>query len=212
MLHEIWPRSMIPTGRGPESIAHSILSVGVLLPRTTPGPCVSDGPNDAPQGGNGDAPGPTHAADRGTGDSRHGLLAFRMRRQAGHGARRQRGSAAGRSVGGTRRKARSPRSRRRPSPRQFGRRRKIRSSCCTPSAGDIKIKLLAGKAPQTVDNFLSNYAERQFYDETIFHHVEAGSMLIGGGYAERLASQTDADADLQRVAQWSFQRAAARSP
>jgi len=57
------------------------------------------------------------------------------------------------------------------------------------SAGDIKIKLLAGKAPQTVDNFLSNYAERKFYDETIFHHVEAGSMLIGGGYAEDLQAK-----------------------
>jgi peptidyl-prolyl cis-trans isomerase A (cyclophilin A) len=50
------------------------------------------------------------------------------------------------------------------------------------SSGDIKIKLFAEKAPQTVDNFLSNYAERKFYDETIFHHVEPGSLLIAGGY------------------------------
>jgi len=54
------------------------------------------------------------------------------------------------------------------------------------SAGDIKIRLFAEKAPQTVENFLSNYAERKFYDETIFHHVEAGTMLIGGGYQEDL--------------------------
>ena len=54
------------------------------------------------------------------------------------------------------------------------------------SAGDIKIKLLFEKAPQTVDNFLSNYAERKFYDETIFHHVEPGSLLIAGGYDANL--------------------------
>jgi peptidyl-prolyl cis-trans isomerase B (cyclophilin B) len=50
------------------------------------------------------------------------------------------------------------------------------------SAGDIQIQLFIEKAPQTVDNFLRNYALRQFYDGTVFHHVEAGSMLIGGGY------------------------------
>lgn len=54
------------------------------------------------------------------------------------------------------------------------------------SAGDIKIKLFSEKAPQTVDNFLSNYAERKFYDETIFHHVEPGSLLIAGGYDANL--------------------------
>ena len=54
------------------------------------------------------------------------------------------------------------------------------------SAGDIKIKLFSEKAPQTVDNFLTNYAERKFYDETIFHHVEPGSLLIAGGYDAKL--------------------------
>jgi cyclophilin family peptidyl-prolyl cis-trans isomerase len=57
------------------------------------------------------------------------------------------------------------------------------------SAGDIKIKLFAQKAPQTVDNFLSNYADRKFYDETIFHHVEPGSLLIAGGYDANLESK-----------------------
>jgi peptidyl-prolyl cis-trans isomerase A (cyclophilin A) len=33
-----------------------------------------------------------------------------------------------------------------------------------------------------VNNFLANYASQGFYDETIFHHVEDGTMLIGGGY------------------------------
>jgi len=55
------------------------------------------------------------------------------------------------------------------------------------SAGDIHVLLFREKAPQTVDNFLKNYAERQFYDGTIFHHVEAGSMIIGGGYTADLA-------------------------
>jgi peptidyl-prolyl cis-trans isomerase A (cyclophilin A)/peptidyl-prolyl cis-trans isomerase B (cyclophilin B) len=54
------------------------------------------------------------------------------------------------------------------------------------SAGDIKVKLFAEKAPQTVDNFLNNYARRGFYDETIFHHIEPGMMLIGGGFTADL--------------------------
>jgi peptidyl-prolyl cis-trans isomerase B (cyclophilin B) len=54
------------------------------------------------------------------------------------------------------------------------------------TAGDIKLKLFAEKAPQTVENFLSTYASRGFYEETIFHHVEPASMLIGGGYTAEL--------------------------
>jgi len=54
------------------------------------------------------------------------------------------------------------------------------------SAGDIKVRLFAEKAPQTVDNFLNNYARRGFYDETIFHHIEPGMMLIGGGFTADL--------------------------
>jgi len=50
------------------------------------------------------------------------------------------------------------------------------------SAGDIKLQLFAEKAPQTVANFLRNYVERGFYEQTIFHHVEPGMMLIGGGF------------------------------
>jgi peptidyl-prolyl cis-trans isomerase A (cyclophilin A) len=49
--------------------------------------------------------------------------------------------------------------------------------------GDIQLQLFAEKAPQTVNNFLSNYAQQGFYDDTIFHHVEVGSMLIGGGFS-----------------------------
>lgn len=50
------------------------------------------------------------------------------------------------------------------------------------SAGEIKIKLDAEKSPATVDNFLSNYVERGFYDQTIFHYVAKNSMILGGGY------------------------------
>jgi cyclophilin family peptidyl-prolyl cis-trans isomerase len=57
------------------------------------------------------------------------------------------------------------------------------------SAGDLKLRLFAGKSPQTVDNFLRNYVSRGFYDQTIFHHVEPGSMLIGGGYTVELEAK-----------------------
>ncbi len=53
--------------------------------------------------------------------------------------------------------------------------------------GDITLKLFPDKAPRTVENFLRGYAERGFYDQTIFHHVEPGLMLIAGGYDSELA-------------------------
>jgi cyclophilin family peptidyl-prolyl cis-trans isomerase len=52
--------------------------------------------------------------------------------------------------------------------------------------GDIKLRLYAQKSPRTVANFLENYANRGFYNQTIFHHVEPGVMLIGGGYTAEL--------------------------
>jgi cyclophilin family peptidyl-prolyl cis-trans isomerase len=57
------------------------------------------------------------------------------------------------------------------------------------NAGVIKIQLFAEKAPQTVENFLRNYAERGFYEQTIFHHVEPGMMLIGGGFTADLQAK-----------------------
>jgi cyclophilin family peptidyl-prolyl cis-trans isomerase len=54
------------------------------------------------------------------------------------------------------------------------------------SAGDIQVQLFAEKAPATVDNFLTNYVREGFYNETVFHHIEEGSMLIGGGYTADL--------------------------
>lgn len=54
------------------------------------------------------------------------------------------------------------------------------------SLGDIKLRLFADTAPRTVDNFLHGYAERGYYDQTIFHHTEPGQMLIAGGYTSEL--------------------------
>lgn len=54
------------------------------------------------------------------------------------------------------------------------------------TSGDIRIRLFASKAPRTVDNFLRGYAERGYYDQTIFHHVQPGQMLIAGGYSPEL--------------------------
>jgi peptidyl-prolyl cis-trans isomerase A (cyclophilin A) len=50
------------------------------------------------------------------------------------------------------------------------------------SLGDLRIRLNAEKAPETVANFLANYVDRQFYNETIIHYVDAGFMIAGGGY------------------------------
>ena len=57
------------------------------------------------------------------------------------------------------------------------------------TAGEIHVRLFADKAPQTVDNFLRNYAQRGFYDQTIFHHVEPGVMLLAGGYTADLEAK-----------------------
>ena len=47
--------------------------------------------------------------------------------------------------------------------------------------GDITLDLDAEKAPKTVANFLK-YAEKGFYDGTIFHRVIDGFMIQGGGF------------------------------
>jgi peptidyl-prolyl cis-trans isomerase A (cyclophilin A)/peptidyl-prolyl cis-trans isomerase B (cyclophilin B) len=54
------------------------------------------------------------------------------------------------------------------------------------SLGDIRLRLNAGKAPLTVDNFLSNYVERGFYEGTVFHYVDKGFMVAAGGYTTEL--------------------------
>ena len=51
--------------------------------------------------------------------------------------------------------------------------------------GDITLELDAEKAPKTVANFLQ-YAEKGFYDGTIFHRVIDGFMIQGGGFMSGL--------------------------
>lgn len=50
------------------------------------------------------------------------------------------------------------------------------------SQGDIRIRLFAEDAPQTVDNFLANYVERAIFHDTLIHFVEKDYMMIAGGY------------------------------
>lgn len=60
------------------------------------------------------------------------------------------------------------------------------------SAGDIVLELNAGKAPVSVANFL-NYADKGFYEGTIFHRVIDGFMIQGGGMTADLTEKvTDA--------------------
>lgn len=49
------------------------------------------------------------------------------------------------------------------------------------SMGDIEIELFNDKAPLTVANFLS-YADKGFYNGTIFHRVISNFMIQGGGF------------------------------
>ncbi len=56
----------------------------------------------------------------------------------------------------------------------------------TTSLGDIRVRLDAEKAPETVDNFLYNYVDRGFYDGTIFHYVQDDFIAMAGGYDAEL--------------------------
>ncbi len=51
----------------------------------------------------------------------------------------------------------------------------------TTSLGDILLELNGEKAPITVANFLS-YADKEYYDGTIFHRVMGTFMIQGGGF------------------------------
>jgi cyclophilin family peptidyl-prolyl cis-trans isomerase len=50
------------------------------------------------------------------------------------------------------------------------------------SEGSIRVRLDAEQAPGTVRNFL-NYANDGFYDNTLVHFVDAGKMIVAGGYS-----------------------------
>lgn len=54
--------------------------------------------------------------------------------------------------------------------------------------GTIKLRLNAEKAPITVDNFLAQVAAG-FYNDTIFHQVEEGYVILGGGYHSDLTEK-----------------------
>ncbi len=51
--------------------------------------------------------------------------------------------------------------------------------------GDIRIELDPAHTPLTVHNFLY-YVDRGAYDQTVFHDVEPGFMILGGGYDKDL--------------------------
>ena len=57
--------------------------------------------------------------------------------------------------------------------------------------GTLIAELDAEKAPKTVENF-KNYAEKGYYDQTVFHRVIGHFMIQGGGFDENLErKQTD---------------------
>ncbi len=54
------------------------------------------------------------------------------------------------------------------------------------SQGELRVRLNAEKSPRTVDNFLYNYVDSGFYAQTVFHFVEQGYLIAGGGYTADL--------------------------
>src|ERR1700693_511241 len=61
--------------------------------------------------------------------------------------------------------------------------------------GIIKIELNAEKAPKSVENFL-NYVKKGHYDNTVFHRVNDGFMIQGGGFEPGMKQKpTDAPID-----------------
>ncbi|MBC8868216.1 MAG: peptidylprolyl isomerase [Planctomycetes bacterium] len=52
--------------------------------------------------------------------------------------------------------------------------------------GEIRLRLNAEKAPVTVDNFLQNYVDQGFYNNTVFHYVDEGHIIAAGGYTSDL--------------------------
>jgi peptidyl-prolyl cis-trans isomerase B (cyclophilin B) len=56
------------------------------------------------------------------------------------------------------------------------------------SLGPITVELDPDKAPLTVENFLS-YVENGHYDQTIFHQVVEGYMILGGGFTAQMSEK-----------------------
>jgi peptidyl-prolyl cis-trans isomerase B (cyclophilin B) len=57
------------------------------------------------------------------------------------------------------------------------------------SMGIIVLELSPHRAPQTVENFLQ-YANDEFYDDTIFHRVIRNFMIQGGGLTDTMERKT----------------------
>ncbi len=57
------------------------------------------------------------------------------------------------------------------------------------SKGDILLELYADRAPNTVRNFIQ-YAEDDFYNNSIFHRVISGFMVQGGGFTAEMERKT----------------------
>lgn len=81
--------------------------------------------------------------------------------------------------------------------------------------GTISLELDAGKAPDTVKNFVQ-YVQDGFYDNTIFHRVIDGFMIQGGGFTPQMEQkptrapiQNEAHNGLKNVA---YTIAMARTP
>jgi peptidyl-prolyl cis-trans isomerase B (cyclophilin B) len=55
--------------------------------------------------------------------------------------------------------------------------------------GTIALELDAGRAPQTVENFLA-YVTSGFYSNTLFHRVIDGFMIQGGGFEPGMRQKT----------------------
>jgi cyclophilin family peptidyl-prolyl cis-trans isomerase len=60
------------------------------------------------------------------------------------------------------------------------------------SKGDITVELFKDKAPVSVDNFLQ-YAREGFYAGTVFHRIEHGFVIQGGGYTQALEEKPTRD-------------------
>jgi cyclophilin family peptidyl-prolyl cis-trans isomerase len=58
--------------------------------------------------------------------------------------------------------------------------------------GDITVELFKDKAPVSVDNFLQ-YAREGFYAGTVFHRIERGFVVQGGGYTDALVEKPTRD-------------------
>lgn len=56
------------------------------------------------------------------------------------------------------------------------------------SLGEVTVKLDPQAAPRTVNNFL-HYVENGLYNQTIFHQVEAGYVVLGGTYTPELVER-----------------------